>query len=172
MFFRRRSRETASLGDEIRLNVRLLEALLRQIDENSFRNGQGVLDYATPQHRVDFYFTRYRALLPLDYLPRGVVSDVWLFYEKLERLADFCRRLADGEDVAAKVELDPPGPMPMTRRRVASWKLHAVAETNRIRGEEVLSRLAKENALLIAKSVLERLTGGRRRQKNRGEKAS
>ena len=171
-FFRRRNREIASLTDEIQLNVRLLEALLRQIDENSFRNEHGILDYATPQHRVDFYFTRYQALLPLDHLPRGVVADVLLFYEKLERLADFCRRLGDGEDIAARVELDPPGPIPMTRRRVASWELHAVAETNRIRGEEVLVRLRKRNSLLIAKSLLERLTGNRRRRENSDEKGS
>jgi len=172
MFFRRRNREIVSLADEIQLNVRLLEALLRQIDENSFRNEQGVLDYATPQHRVDFYYTRYKALLPLDHLPSGVVADVLLFYEKLERLADFCRRLGGGEDVAARVELDPPGPMPMTRRRVASWELRAVAETNRIRGEEVLLRLGKRNASLIAKSLLERLSSSRHRQENGDEKRS
>lgn len=172
MFFRRRNREIVSLADEIQLNVRLLEALLREIDENSFRNEQGVLDYATPQHRVDFYYTRYKALLPLDHLPSGVVADVLLFYEKLERLADFCRRLGGGEDVAARVELDPPGPMPMTRRRVASWELRAVAEANRIRGEEVLLRLGKRNASLIAKSLLERLSSSRHRQENGDEKRS
>jgi len=171
MFLRRRNREIASLADEIQLNVRLLEALLRQIDENSFRNDQGVLDSATPQHRVDFYFTRYKALLPLDHLPRGVVADVLLFYEKLERLADFCRRLGDGEDVAARVELDPPSPMPLTRR-VASWELRAVAETNRNRGEQLLVRLGKRNGLLIAKSLLERLTGRRRPRENSDEKGS
>ena len=159
MFFRKRNREIASLIDEVRLNVRLLEALLRQVEENSFRNQQGLLDYAAPQHRVDFYFTRYRALLPLYHLPSGVMSDVLLFYEKLERLADFCRRLTDGEDVAAKVGLDPPGPMPMTSRRVASWELHAIAETNRARGEEILSRLAQKSAMLTVSSILEHLTG-------------
>jgi len=172
MFFRRRNREIVSLADEIQLNVRLLEALLREIDENSFRNEQGVLDYATPQHRVDFYYTRYKALLPLDHLPSGVVADVLLFYEKLERLADFCRRLGGGEDVAARVELDPPGPMPMTRRRVASWELRAVAEANRIRGEEVLLRLGKRNASLIAKSLLEGHSSSRHRQENGDEKRS
>jgi len=143
MFFRKRNREIASLIDEVRLNVRLLEALLRQVEENSFRNQQGLLDYAVPQHRVDFYFTRYRALLPLYHLPSGVMSDVLLFYEKLERLADFCHRLTDGEDVAAKVGLDPPGP----------------TETNRARGEEILSRLAQKSAMLTVSSILERLTG-------------
>ena len=171
MFFRRRNREIGSLVDEVRLNVRLLEALLRQVDEKSFRNQQGLLDYIVPEHRVGFYFTRYLALLPLSYLPSGVVSDVLLFYEKLERLADFCRRLADGEDVAAKLELDPPGPMPVTRRGVASWKIHAIAETNRAGGEEILSRLTQKSASLVVSSISQHLTGRWRGQENRKEDA-
>ena len=103
MFLRRRNRQIASLADEIRLNLMLLEGLLRQIDENSFRRKQGLLDHSIPRHRVDFYSTRYRALLPHDCLPRGVADNMLLFHEKLERLADFCRRLADGEDIAARV---------------------------------------------------------------------
>jgi len=159
MFYRRRKREIASLVDEVRLNVRLLEAVLRQVEEKSFRNQQGLLDYVIPDHRVDFYFTRYRVLLPLSYLPGGVVSDVLLFYEKLERLADFFRRLADGEDVAAKVELEPPGRVPMTRTRVASWEIRAVAETNRARGEGILSRLTQKSATLVVSSIFQHLTG-------------
>jgi len=157
LFLRRRNREIISLIDEIRLNVRLLEALLNEVKRRSFRNRQGILDFAVPDHRVGFYYTRYRALLPFSYLPAGVVSDVLLFYEKLERLEDFCSRLARGEDVAAKVELDPPGPMPMTRRRMAAWEIHAIAETNRERGESIVSRLTHKRATLILSSIFHQL---------------
>jgi len=156
-FLRHRNREIAALLEEMRLNVRLLDALLEAVHRRSFRNRSGVLDFAIPDHRVAFYYTRYRSLLPLSALPAGLVSDVLLFYEKLERLEDFCTRLAQGEDVGARVELDPPGPMPMTRRRVAAWEIQAIADTNKERGESVISRLTARRVTMLLRSMAEHL---------------
>ena len=131
------------------MNVRLLDALLEAVDRHSFRNRNGILDFANLDHRVAFYYARYRSLLPFANLPAGLVSDVLLFYEKLERLEDFCARLAEGEDVGARVTLNPPGPMPMTRRRVAAWEIQVIANTNKERGESVISRLTTRRATML-----------------------
>jgi len=167
---RHRNREITALLEEMRLNIRLLEALLDIVHRGSFRNRNGILDFAGLDHRVTFYYTRYRSLLPFSALPAGLISDVLLFYEKLERLEDFCARLAEGEDVGARVRLNPPGPMPMTRRRLAAWEIQVIANTNKERGESVISQLTTRRAIMLLRSLVEHLKKTYLTKNSRGKK--
>ena len=136
----RMGNELAALREEIRLNVLHLEALHQNVRASCVRKGDK-LDFIPPNRVVRFFYTHYRASLPLDSLPSTLAAEVRLFYEKLERTEDYWDRVIKGEDVAPTVHLSPPGPLPMTPKRMAAWELLAVSQTNIKRGKRLLQSL-------------------------------
>ena len=137
---RRMTNELAALREEIRLNVRHLEALRQDVLASCVRTGDK-LDFIPPNRVVRFFYTHYRACLPLDSFPPTLAAEIRLFYEKLERTEDYWDRVVRREDVAPTVQLSPPGPLPVTPRRMAAWELLAVSQVNIKRGEALLQSL-------------------------------